>query len=188
MQWRLREADCARKDDVALTAPARTWFDLAAVLGRADLTAVGDFILRARLAPHDDLREVVSWARRRRGVAAARDVVALLDAGAESPPESRVRYLLISHGIPRPECNANISVNGQWLARGDMVWREEKVVAEYDGAVHLPERRRQYDAARRNLLQSYGWTVIVFTARDLRTPHLMAHHVQLALETARRRR
>ncbi len=84
-------------------------------------------------------------------------------------------------GVPRPECNVDIVVNGEWLARADLAWRKARLIVEYDGAVHLSEEQRRSDAARRNLLQAAGWLVIVFTANDLRRPWLMASMVKRAL-------
>ena len=51
-----------------------------------------------------------------------------------------------------------------------MAWIDERVILEYDGAVHLEERQRRRDAQRRNMLQEAGWMIITVTADDLRTP------------------
>ncbi len=84
-------------------------------------------------------------------------------------------------GLPKPECNVDVLDDGGWLARPDMVWRRQRVVAEYDGIVHLPEEQRRKDALRRNLLQDAGWVIIVFTAADLKDPDRMANFVRSAL-------
>jgi very-short-patch-repair endonuclease len=84
-------------------------------------------------------------------------------------------------GVPRPSCNVDIVVDGEWLARADLAWPAQHVIVEYDGIVHLDERQRRHDAARRNLLQDAGWLVIVFTARDLNRPEAMAALVRSAL-------
>lgn len=165
------------------TSPARTWFDLACRISAADLLAAGDYVLR-HLATHAELASTVGWGQRRRGVTQARRMLPLLDARAESPGESRVRYWLLSGGIGGIECNRDIVEDGEWLARGDLVIRKARLIIEYDGQVHLPERQRRYDAARRNLLQYHGWQVIVVTARDLRYPGPL---VALVREEIRRR-
>ena len=127
------------------------------------------------------LELVCHWAFRRRGVAVARKARAMLDPGAESPGESRARVVLLVGRVPAPECNADVIHLGEWLARADMLWRRQRVIVEYDGAVHLAEEQRRRDAVRRNLLQSAGWFVIVFTARDLRHPEQMCRLVKDAL-------
>lgn len=167
----------------SLTTPARTWLDCAELLPPEHLVAVGDVILRRRLAEVVDLEAMIRWGRGRRGVTTARLVLPLLDAAAESPQESITRYHLMAGRLPRPVCNLDIIVAGEWLARADLAWPAQRVIVEYDGADHLDERRRRSDAARRNLLQDRGWRVIVFTASDLRHPHAMVALVRSALES-----
>ena len=100
---------------------------------------------------------------------------------AESPGESLARTVLVTGGVPRPRCNADVSWLGGWIARVDLLWEEEKVIVEYDGIVHLTEDQRRKDAVRRNLLQDAGYVVIVFTARDLKHPEAMCATVMAAL-------
>ena len=91
-------------------------------------------------------------------------------------------------GCPTPEVNAEIrDADGDWLAEGDLVWREAKLIVEYDGRVHLTDKQRQVDAQRRNQLIAEGWTVLTFTADEvLRRPWAVIALVkaQLALATA----
>lgn len=86
-------------------------------------------------------------------------------------------------GVPAPECNADIVVDGEWLARADLSWRTARLIVEYDGAVHAGERQRRSDARRLNLLQRAGWLVIVLTADDMRQPWLMVALVSDALRS-----
>ena len=164
-----------------VTTPARTWIDCAACLPAGHLIAMGDALLRRELASIADIHEVIGWARGRRGVAVARVAAAHLDARSQSPGESLARAALVLDGIEPPECNAEIFDDGQWLARADMAWRRQRVIVEYDGIVHLPEEQRRKDALRRNLLTEAGWTVLVFTAADLKHPHRMCALVRSAL-------
>lgn len=168
---------------VRVTTPARTWLDCAELISIEHLVAMGDAILRRGLADEADLANVVAWGRGRRGVVSARRALRWLDPGAESPQESVVRCHLLMGGVRRPLCNLDIVVDGEWLARADLAWPEERVIVEYDGAAHLSERQRRADAARRNLLQDRGWLVIVLTARDLRYPHQMVELVRSALRS-----
>jgi hypothetical protein len=168
-------------DGVRATTVDRTWLDCSELIPLEHLVAMGDVVLRRRLASEQDLARVVAWARRRRGVVNARRALAMLDPGSESPGESIVRCHLLMEGVPRPSCNVDIVVDGEWLARADLAWPAQHVIVEYDGIVHLDERQRRHDAARRNLLQDAGWLVIVFTARDLNRPEAMAALVRSAL-------
>lgn len=166
-----------------LTNPARTWLDCAGLVPLGHCVAMGDAILRRTLSSEQELRRMCHWAYRRRGVAIARRALTLLDPGSESPGESLARVVLVTGGVPRPVCNADIIVNGEWLARADLLWKAARVIAEYDGAVHLEEEQRRRDAARRNLLQEAGFYVIVFTARDLARPEQMCATVRAALRS-----
>jgi len=183
----LPDSHVTRLGAIPLTTPARTWLDCAALLPPGHLVAMGDAVLHRNLATAQELRAMCHWAFRRRGVAVARRALPLLNPGAESPGESLTRFILITGRITPPTCNADVVVDGEWLARVDMLWRAERVIVEYDGAVHLPEPQRQYDAARRNLLQAAGYYVIVVTARDLRHPEQLINTVRTALLARRPR-
>jgi len=166
---------------LSITTPARTWLDCAALIPLEHLVALGDAVLHTELATAEELRRITHWAYRRRGVLSARRALPLLDERSESPGESLTRAHLVLNGVPRPECNHDIVVHGEWLARADLCWPLARLIVEYDGLVHLEERVRRSDAQRRNLLQEAGWLVIVFTAEDLKRPWLMATHVKRAL-------
>jgi hypothetical protein len=178
---RLPSEHLTSRDGLFLTVPARTWVDCAEHLPVEHLVAMGDAILRRGLAAPSDLDAMVRWARGRRGVSSARRALPILDQGAESPGESWVRAVLVLAGLPRPQCNVDVYAESTWLARADLVWRSSRLIVEYDGIVHLREEQRRRDALRRNLLQDRGWTVIVFTAADLRRPERMVSLVRSAL-------
>lgn len=166
---------------VGVTTPARTWLDCAAHLALPHLVAMGDHIVRHRLATDMDLAAMIAWARRRRGVVRARRALPLLDPRAESPQESVVRTHLLAAGLPRPVCNLDVFDDDVWIARVDLAWPEALLAVEYDGTVHLDEGQRRRDAARRNALQRAGWLVITLTADDLRHPALMCRRIAEAL-------
>jgi hypothetical protein len=172
-----------RHAEVTVTLPSRTWLDCAETLPIEHVVAMGDAMVRRGLADDAELRRMVAWGKGRRGIRNTRRALGMLDPAAESPSESIVRCHLVLDGIPRPVCNLDIVVDGEWLARADLAWIEERVIVEYDGADHGHELRRRSDAARRNLLQDRGWLVIVFTARDLARPGAMADLVRSALRS-----
>jgi len=75
-------------------------------------------------------------------------------------------------GLPEPELNAAILDDaGEWLAFGDLVWRERRVVAEFDGDYHRTDRGQwPIDVARRESVQEAGWTYLQLTARMVTVP------------------
>jgi Protein of unknown function (DUF559) len=154
------------------TSPARTFLDRAAELDLPDLVALGDAIVGRGCATLAELTAIVAWGWGRRGVVNARAALPLIDGRSRSPMESRTRVVLVLGGCPPPEVNIHIlDSHGEWLAEGDLVWREAKLIVEYDGEVHLSEKQRRKDAQRHNQLVAEGWTVLHITADDvLRRP------------------
>lgn len=170
-ELRLGSGDVVTDGGVAVLSPSRTMLDLAPWLSLADLTAATDWAVRQGLVTKAELAESAYQAKGHRGVRRLRGAVGLCDPGAESPQESRLRVVLVCAGLPRPECNVDIDdAREQFIARGDLVYREHKVVVEYDGAVHLEDAQRIRDAARRNDLLAAGWTVLTFTSESMRAP------------------
>ena len=161
--WQVTRTDLGRT-----TSVARTFVDRAAELRIEDLVALGDAALHRELVTKAELESVVEWGAGRRGVVGARRALRMLDGRAESPMESWVRVVLLVAGLPHPEVNAVIrDSSGGWLARADLLYRQARLVIEYDGRVHLTERQRRADLRRRNLLTAEGWTVLYVTADDV---------------------
>lgn len=166
-----------------VTTPARTWLDCAAVMRAEFLLAMGDAGLHRQLFDLDDLRRIAHWGYRRRGVAHARLMLPMLNGLSESPGESRIRYHLVQAGLPEPECQIELFRRGEFIARLDMGWRDQKLALEYDGIVHLPEDQRRKDAWRRNRIQRAGWQVLVVTSDDLQRISTMVAMVDQALRS-----
>lgn len=157
-----------------VTSEAWTWADLASLPGisRTDLVIAGDAFVARVPALLPDLRALAAGTEVRRGVRALRQAAALLRVGSGSPMESRARLVFADASLPEPELNGVISdEGGQFVARGDFVWRSAKVVVEYEGDHHRTDRRQwQHDIARTRLLEALGWKVIRITAADLHDP------------------
>ncbi len=165
-----------------ITSPARTYVDMAALLGHADLVALGDVVLRDHRVSQDELREVALRRGRYPGRGRAVKAIDWLDPGAESPRESHLRVLLRQARLPRPDVNGVIvSAAGLFLARGDLVFRRERVIVEYDGEVHAPMEQRAKDAARRARLREHGWIVVEVVGSDMHHPARVIARVRSAL-------
>jgi hypothetical protein len=130
---------------------------------------LGDAILWRGAASRSDLVTVVETRRGGRGVAALRDALPLLRVGSASPQETRARLFFGEIGLPEPELNADvISSEGLWLGRVDFLWREARVIVEYEGDQHRTDRRQwQHDIMRVRDLEDDGWRVVRITSRDL---------------------
>jgi hypothetical protein len=155
------------------TDPLTTWADLASTLAVDDLVVMGDAIVELGPAISiGDLRGVIRARARHRGVVRMREAGDLVRIGSRSPMESRTRLVFVREGLPEPELNAPVhDAAGEWLAFGDFVWRERRVVAEFDGDFHRTDRRQwQSDVARRESVQEAGWTYVQLTARSVTVP------------------
>jgi very-short-patch-repair endonuclease len=106
----------------------------------------------------------------------------LVDGGAESPQESRLRLLLIRGGLPAPETQIEFR---DLRIRVDMGWRQWKVVVEYDGVQHWTDgRQRSWDIERIAMLESTGWTVVRVSAEMMSRPHVIIERVRTKLRAA----
>ncbi|WP_432499006.1 hypothetical protein [Kineococcus auxinigenes] len=96
-----------------------------------------------------------------RGVARARRLLTLADAGAESPGESWLRLRLADAGFPRVCTQIEVPRAGRASLRLDMGWPERRIAVEYDGEeFHGSARQREHDERRRAELRRRGWTVV----------------------------
>ncbi len=160
--YRLELDEIAVLDGIRLTTPARAAFDLGRTLRPWRAIAVLDALCRATdLKPHDVLLLSEKHAGAR-GIVALRSLLDDVDAGAESPPESHTRKVIIDAGLPRPETQIAITdEHGRIVARADLGWRKWRVIVEYDGEHHWTDRgQRAWDIERTAILEALGWTVI----------------------------
>ena len=147
---------------IKLTTVERTAFDLA-LNDRVDhAVARLDALAAATHFKNDDVRELARKHPHVRGIRRLNRVLDLVDAGAESPQETRVRLLLMDNGFPRP--STQIPVPGQdgfpryYL---DMGWEDIMVAVEYDGEHHRKNTADyRKDIVRLEYIQSLGWIVV----------------------------
>jgi very-short-patch-repair endonuclease len=168
---------------VPVLGPDRTFVDCGTQLGVRALVAVGDWLIAQG---HTDLQTLRAYviASHLDGVIRARDAAAMVREGSESFRESELRWHLVRAGLPEPVLNVNIfDQGGRFLARGDLVFREWKVLVEYDGWHHERDAvQRQRDHLRREALEAAGWRVIVVTTADMRRTNEIVWRVFGALE------
>lgn len=122
-----------------------------------------------------------------RGVRQLRRVLPLIDAGAESPQETRTRLAIVGAGLPKP--STQITVHNDWgfvLARIDLGWEQWRVGVEYDGAQHWTDPRiRAKDIDRVAELERRGWRIIRVSADLLRNrPDVLVGRIREALRAA----
>ena len=171
---------------IRVTTPARTAFDIGRTMPSERAIPILDALLSATKLK---LPAVVSLADDKpgvRGVRLLRTTLQLVDGGAESPQESRVRLLLIRAGFPPPETQIEFFDEfGVARIRVDMGWREWKVAVEYDGVQHWSNRyQRSSDIDRIAILESLGWGVVRVSAEMLARPGVIIERVAGKLRAA----
>jgi hypothetical protein len=154
---------------VGITTPARSCLDVARRFGPEEGLVVTDAALRAGLVTRADLDDAVSRLVRIKAVPAARLVASLADPGAESAPESRLRYVwVVEAGLPAPRVNPVVlGRDGSFLGRSDLLDEEAGLVGEYDGEDHRMLDRHTADNVREEGFEAANLVVTRVTAIDL---------------------
>jgi hypothetical protein len=139
-----------------------------------------DMALQLRLVDLEALSKYAKEANGRAGAARLRSL-ALLAAPAESPMETRLRWLLIEAGLPRPEVQTDLRDGAaRPLARADLYYPSKRLVLEYDGGNH--RERLVEDNRRQNRIINAGFQVLRFTAADIYgRPEVVVAQVRAAL-------
>ena len=167
---------------------------LGAVLSEPDLVAIGDALVLVPVFPDGSGRPYATVASlaerlrtyRGRGKARAVRALARVRVGAESRPETLVRLALQDAGLPEPELNVNLyGPDGAFVGRVDLLFREYRVVVEYDGDHHRSDQDTfDHDIDRLDDLGAFGWRVVRIGRRFFRDPDDAVARVRRALRAA----
>ena len=150
-----------------LTTPLRTSVDLARKYREDVAVAAIDALARAARLTVADIREAAERHPGQRGLKRARTTIALVDPGAESPAESRLRLLIVKAGFPRPVTQHPIDNEyGVLIGEVDLAWPDLEVAVEYEGRHHMDPDQIRKDIARIEEMIEMGWLVIRVTSRD----------------------
>ncbi|MDT5069611.1 MAG: hypothetical protein QOK02_5766 [Mycobacterium sp.] len=165
---RVAEDEVETVHGMAVTTPARTALDLARHRPLDVAVAEIDALARAARLKVADMELLAERFEGRRGIRDARVALDLVDPGAESPQETRVRLLLIRAGFPRPETQIPVyDEYGRLVAELDMGWRDIKVGVDYEGEYHWRSRRSFDRGIRRHAeVTELGWDDVRITAED----------------------
>lgn len=182
VQW-CHPVETITSDGITCVAPLDTWLMLASYVGLGDLVLLGDAMMRrdadVRWHTPDDFTRAVGEFERRleekdlptpRGFLNCRRALRLMQPGTDSLPETQVRLLLESYGLPRPVVNAAADVKDErGVARRfflDLAFPQWGVAVEYDGRHH--EEAWGSDQRRIKLLGDAQWLLVTVTWDDLR--------------------
>jgi very-short-patch-repair endonuclease len=162
----MASGDLTRLGSLPATSIARTVLDLSPALEDVALEPMIDRALR--VTSRSALLSTLSRAKGRPGAAR---VQALLDparpsARTRSRAERRLLDLIRTSGLPAPECDVPLGDHGRIP---DLLWREQKVIVEFDSwEYHSGPASFHDDRARHNELTAQGYQIIHVTWRVLR--------------------
>lgn len=170
------------------TSAVDTWCQLSTVLDLDELIILGDALVRrhAPVATLDQLRRAVLRYAGHRGAKKLREAFQWVRPGTASARETELRLLLVRAGLPEPELNVEIvDRSGIRIATGDLVYREYRVLVEYDGEQHrTDEEQYHWDVDRLDRVMEEGWRVIRINKSHVRKrPASAIRKVRVALES-----
>lgn len=166
-------------DNMAVTTIQRTAFDLGRHLPRLNAVQHLDALARATGLQAEHVLPLADQYTGARGVRRVKEALDLMDAGAESPQETRTRLVLMDGGFRRPTTQIPVPNDSGSTFYLDMGWEDIMVAVEYDGDHHRadPERWAK-DIARLEELQRRGWIIIRVIAGH--RPVYILHRVRRA--------
>lgn len=145
---------------VVLDAAARA--ACAAMVGRPRRSDYA--VPRLQAAAREGLAEA---ARRRRGLAAVRTALPLVDPKRETPIESLTAGHLHQVGLPMPEFQAPVHTPAGVLYP-DCLWRDQRLIGEADGAVKYTSAEVMLrEKEREQVFRDLGFTVVRWLGKEI---------------------
>lgn len=173
---RIGDDEVHHMGELPVASAARTALDLSRRLPRDDAVIHLDALASKTRITTAEVGALAARYRATRGIKQARTAIALMDGGATSPHQTRLRLTVLDAGLPRPRTSIVLGDN-RWDATLPMGWDGPKVGLEHeDDLVNLTPAMR---IARDELFQRLGW----FTIRVLRehTRHSVVCRVRAAI-------
>ncbi len=166
----VRRCEVSRRETVSVrglraTSVNRTLSDLSLRWPAVEALVAIDMAVASGLADPAALRRHAEATNGRAGSRRLHSL-ALLAAPAESPMETRLRWLLIQSGLPRPEVQIDLrDTKKRFVGRADLYYPSARLVLEFDGGNH--RERLVEDDRRQNLLINAGFRLLRFTTADI---------------------
>ncbi|MET4428858.1 hypothetical protein ABIA65_002151 [Mycolicibacterium sp. 624] len=175
---RIAPDEIVRIGEIPVTSLARTALDLGRHLPRDIAVPHLDALAAAIGVSGIEVADLLERYRGARGVRRAREALALMDGGAQSPKETWLRLLLIDAGLPAPRTQIRVT-DGFREAFIDMGYDEPMVGLDYEGAHHSAKRTQYvHDIWRAELIDRQGWIDLRVVAEHSR--QFILHRVREA--------
>jgi hypothetical protein len=176
------------REGIPIVCPARAILDLARETDGRELERALNEARVLHLPDSPSLRDLVDRYPGRRGVRAARQALALFEAGptpTRSCAEERVLAIIDRHGLPRPLTNHPVtSADGRFLI--DFAWPNLRVALELDAwSTHSGRRQMAADRRRDRALRIAGWLPSRIFVDDVEDEVRLAADIRSLLSAAR---
>lgn len=133
---RCAETDVTSLGGLPVTTPWRAVIEAATVLTMEAALVSTDSALHQRVCTPDQLRRTFETLNHWPGSQHVHVVLHHMDGRAETPGETRSRYLFWRWGLPRPVLQFEVyDATGQLVAVTDFAWPDHKLFGEFDGKV-----------------------------------------------------
>jgi predicted transcriptional regulator of viral defense system len=178
----LTPADRTSLHGIPCTSVPRTLLDLAAVVPVWELRKAISEAEVLRVLNHGAVRALIKRSRGRRGVARLRmlmDDIHPETKRTRSEMELLFLYMCDRAGLPRPEVNVTLYLDGQPV-KPDFLWRDAGLIVEADSRrYHDTDSAFQTDRRREQRLQLAGWRVSRCTWEQIeREPRVLAETIR----------
>lgn len=158
---------------ITVTDPARTIFDLCAVVRPSLAEHALDDALRRRVVTLIQMREefMRTAGQGRGGTVVMRELLENRGVGYIPPHswlERRLLHVLLSGGLPEPVKQYPVRERGVTFAFIDLAYPASKVAVEADGyQYHFARAAWEHDRERDARLQGLGWAVLRFSKKAI---------------------
>jgi hypothetical protein len=161
--------DVVERQGIRCTSGTRTAYDVLRLA--SDITSAvvaGDCLLHSGITGVKAISAYAVEHPRRRGIRQLRAALPLLDGGAASPPETRLRMLCREAGLPSLLVNMPVFDHaGGFLGIVDLLEPFAGLGLEYDGAQHRELGQHTADNLREEGLEANGLAIVRVTSLDL---------------------
>jgi hypothetical protein len=173
-----------------LTSAVETWCQLAGAMSLDETIAMGDGLVRRKrpLCEMHDLEIAVASRPHYPGIVMLREALPHIRPRTDSWRETMLRLMVVRAGFPEPEVNGLILNRfGAEIGHGDLVYRREKIVLEYDGRQHWEDDKQfSIDIERLDDFMEENWRVIRVDKVLLARPAALFSKLRAAFADARR--
>ena len=171
----LMPGDITKLQGIPTTTPERTLVDMGRALPEPQVLRVLEHAVATKRVDIGRL-----WQLRRRVGSQGRVGAGVIDRAitalhpnapdTESGPEATLLRLIADFDLPAPKLQWWVCVAGRRF-RLDFAYPAARVALEYDGAEwHSSDADQAADRERDELLTSIGWSIVRFSAQDIRAP------------------